>query len=69
MFVADDRERTRPVGAPQASVDAPGVAYASGYRMFGNGSCESVYALPTLSPVFARLAMSGTFGKSGQVSG
>jgi len=49
LFVVDDRERARPVGAPQAAVETPGVEYAGkgvpdvrvGVTLLRQGACPA----------------------------
>ena len=67
LLVIDDRKRARPVGAPQAAIETPGVEHARqripdvGIRI---RLCDSVQAPLTLITAFLRLASSSTFGSS-----
>jgi hypothetical protein len=72
LLVVDDSKCARPVGAPQAALDSPGVEHArEGSQMSGNGygSLDSVQAPVTLITAFLRFARSNTFGSSAQGCG
>src|SRR5260370_24369821 len=72
LLVVDDRKCARPVRAPQAAIETPGIEHAaSGSQMSakGYGSRDSVHAPLTLITAFGRLASSSTFGRSVQGSG
>ena len=72
LLVIDDSEGSRPVRAPQAAIETPGIEYA-GKRVpdsgNGYGSFDSVQAPLILITAFLRLASSTTFGRSAQGSG
>ena len=67
VFVVDDREGARPVGAPQAALETPRVEY---FRervpdvVVWIRSFDSVQAPLTLITTFLRLARATTFGRS-----
>ena len=69
LLVVDDGERARPVGAPQAAVETPGVENARERIPDVReryGSRDSVQAPVTLITAFLRLASSSTLGRSAQ---
>ena len=72
LLVVDNSERARPVGAPRAAVETPGVEHASeGVPDIRERVRlpDSVQAPVTLITAFFRLASSSTLGRSAQGCG